>query len=228
MVGSRTPIEWWGRKEKDEVLKISKKHIDGILKAVEKMNNAIQIFCDVEDGEKTEKISEEVLKKEGEADQRKGEILEDLSEKTFHPMSREKIVRLIMTADDIADNAKGAAGKIVLLDPTTLNEELRENLKKLSNLALEAVKLLENTYSTLLENPEESLEMTNEIEKMEEKIDYFRAKELMPKLIEWADKIQKPGTSSILVEIENNIEEVADQTENVADIIRKIAISYRS
>lgn len=226
MVGSRTPMEWWGKEKRSEVLKVSKKHIEEILKTVEKMNKAVRIFCDIENQEKIREASEEVMKAEREADKIKKEILDNLSRETFHPISREEIVRLIMTADDIADNAKGAAAKISLIDSNILNEELRGSFKNLAHLALESVELLESTYSTFLENPEDALEMTDEVEKLEEKIDYFRAKKLIPKIIDWADEINKAGSSIILVEIEDNIEEVADQTENVADSIRKIAISY--
>lgn len=221
-MSSESPLTWLGKGKEKRALKLCRKHIDKIVKTTESMEETVRSFCEA--GKDTKRKSEKVFKREREADEVKREILNELSKGNFPPLSRDVIIRLATTADDIADNARGAAAKVNLLDSSELNDSLRNNLKTLAGLALEIVRLLEDTYSTLLKDPKATLEKTNRVEKMEEKIDYFRAGNLASRIIEWSNQLCKPGTSGVLYEIENNIEEVADQTENTADIIREIAI----
>lgn len=226
MVGSRTPIEWWERNRKREVFELSREHINQVLTTTEKMKNVFGLFSKTDDREQIKKASDEVIENERTADEAKSDILDDLAEGTFHPINRDEIIRLVMTADDIGDNAKAASAKITLLDPKDLDKGFRNDLDKLSVMDLEIVQTLERAYSDLLEDPEKAIEDTRRVEKLEEKIDIFRAENLLPKIIEWGNETHKIGNFTVLKEVEENLEEVADQTENVADVIRSIAISF--
>lgn len=219
---SKRSLVWLGKAKEKQALKLFKKHIKSILETTELMDKTIHAFCNNEKDIKEN--SNRTQKKERDADIVKSEILNELSKGNFPPISSEAIIRLVTSADDIATNARGAASKITLLDPSELNKELRNDLKTFSSLVLETIKLLDNTYSIFLKNPKKSLIKTDEVEKMEEKIDHFRYNKVLPQLINWADQIQKPGTSMALLNIEENLEESADQAENVADIIRGFAI----
>lgn len=216
------PIAWLGKQKEKRALSLSKKHMDEIVDTVESMKEAVQTFA--KDGEKFASGSNLVFNKEKEADKTKANILNQLSKGNFPPMSREKIIRLLTTADDIADNARAAAMKLTFVDPSDVNASVKDGLKKLAELSFESSKLLKEAFLALLENPENAIDKTEKVEKIEEKIDFFRAENLTPKMIKWADKSHKPGTSSIINEVEGNIEEVADQAENCADAIREIAI----
>lgn len=217
-----SPLTWLGRQKEKKALQLSTDHIEEIVETAESMRNAVHLFCN--NGENIREGAEKVFDNEREADKIKSQILKELSKGNFPPMSRENIIRLILTADDIADNARAAAMKLTFLDPKNVNEELKEELKKLSNFAFEATKLLKNAFSAMFENPEAVRKGTAEVEKMEEKVDSFRAKKLTPTLVKWADESKLPGTSYVLAEVENNIENVVDETENCADVLREIAI----
>ncbi|KXB09184.1 hypothetical protein AKJ35_01275 [candidate division MSBL1 archaeon SCGC-AAA833F18] len=221
-MSSQRPLAWLGRGKEKRALDLFKKHMNKITETTESMEDALHTFCDGK--ENVDRKTNSVLAKEREADEIKAEIIDELSKGNFPPLGREEIIRLVMTADDIADNARGAAAKITFLDSSELSESLRDDLKTLSSLALEVVQLLESTYLTLLEDPKVALKRTSEVEKMEEEIDHFRASELMPAVIEWSDQSGKSGTSIILKEVADNMEEVADRSEDVADEIRSIAI----
>lgn len=221
-MSSESPIAWLGRQKEKRALKLSIKHIEEIVETSESMKRAVHTFC--ENGENIRENSEKVFDNERKADKVKSDIIEELSKGNFPPMRRENIIRLVLTADDIADNARAAAMKLTFLDPENVGEDLKKELKKLSDFAYEAAKLLKNAFSAMLDNPEAVREETAKVEKMEEKVDSFRSESLTPKLVKWADEANKPGTSYVLAEVENNIEESVDGTENCADVLREIAI----
>lgn len=216
------PLAWLGKQKEKRALTLCKGHMEKIVKVTDSMGNAVYSFCD---GKKNfKKESKMVFDNERAADRKKAEVLEELSKGNFPPLSREMIIRLLMTVDDIADNARAAAMKLTFLKSEDISEDVKEGLKKLSDLAKEATVLLKESFSLLLEDPQKAVDKTGEVEKIEEKGDYFRAENLTPKLVKWADESQRPGTSYTLVEVEGNIEEVLDQAENSADVIREIAI----
>ena len=221
-MSSEKSISWLGKQKEKRALNLSKEHIDQIVDTAELMKNAITKFC--ENDENIDADSDDVFNKEKQADETKAKILTELSKGNFPPMSREKIMRLVTTADDIADNARAAAMKLSLLKAEEIDKDLKKDLGKLSEYAYESTKLLKIAFDALLEDPESAIEKTEKVEDMEEKIDFFHAENLTPKLIKWADESHKPGSSYVLTEVEDNIEEVADQAENCADAIREIAI----
>lgn len=221
-MSSRSPITWLGRQKEKKALQLSTEHIEEIVKTTESMKDTVHLFCN--NGKNLREGAEDVFNNERKADKIKSQIIEELSKGNFPPMSRENIIRLILTADDIADNARAAAMKLTFLDPENVSDELKEELKKLSNFAFESTKLLKNAFSAMFEDPEAVREETAKVEKMEEKVDSFRAEKLTPTLVKWADESKLPGTSYVLAEVENNIENAVDETENCADVLREIAI----
>lgn len=214
---------WFGRKKEEKVLKLSEKHLEKVVEVVEAMKDAVNSFK-----RKTDEFrgfSEKAINKEREADREKGKVLKELATGHFPQVSGEAIMRLILTTDDIAENARAAVEKLVFLNPNDVDQEIRTEMEKLANFAYEAVNLLKKVYSiSLYENLEEAIGKTEQVEKMEEKVDHFRAEKLTPKIIEWANKSDKTGDVIILVEVEGNIEEVVDQAENSVDVIREIVL----
>lgn len=212
-----------GEQEK-EILELCRKHMDRVLKTVEVMRDAVHFFCNLEE-EKLKAAADGAAKAERKADREKAKIIEKLSRGPIHPIDREEIIRLVLNTDDVAENARAAARKLVLLSPEEFCNELGDDLRSFSDLALEIAVQLKNAFGTLLENPKKAIDEANKVEKMEEKIDVFRAKHISVEIIDWADRSKKPGTSLILKEVTDNMEDVADRSEDVADVIRSIAIA---
>lgn len=214
---------WFGRKKEERVLKLSENHLEKVTEVVEAMKDAINSFK-----RKTGEVrdfSKKAIDKEREADREKGKVLKELATGNFPQVSGEAVMRLILSTDDIAENARAAVEKLVFLNPNDVDEEIRTELEKLANFAYESVNLLKTVYSiSLYEDLEEAVEKTEQVEKMEEKVDHFRADKMTPKIIEWANKSDKTGDIIVLVEVEGNIEEVVDQAENSVDVIREIAL----
>lgn len=215
-------INWLGKSKEKSALKLCKDHMNKIVEVSELTNEAIKLFG--KDKGKFQNAAQKVMEGEKAADEKKSEVLRELSKGNFPPLSREMIIRLLLTTDDIGDNSRAAAMKLSFLDPDKIDDEIIDNLEELSKFLKKSSKNLKETFSLLLEDPETAIDKTEEVEDIEEEADDFKNKTLIPSLVEWADKSKTPGTSYMLVEVGNNVEEAVDRTENAADIIREIAI----
>lgn len=227
MVGSRSPIEWLGRSRRTEALELCKEHIEEIFKTTKKMRKVFGLLKEGADKEEVEKAIKEVRENERKADEIKSKILDDLSEKDIHPIDREEIIRLAMTSDDIGDNANAGSSKVIFTNFGRIDDELIDDLYKLVEKDVEIVQTLKEAYTTLLKDPSEAINKTQEVERLEEEIDHFRAYSLLPKLIKWGNETTAIGDFSVIREVEGNLENLADETENVADVIRSIAVSLQ-
>ena len=222
---AKGPLLWMGEARERKILEICDGHVKKVVKTVVGMSKAIHGFCDM-DLKKVDKGFEEAFKNERAADEIKRKILEELSMGIFHPIHRDEIIRLTMTTDEIAANAKAATRKLRYLDPKKLHEKLRETLR---TFAIDLVNISNKTYEAfvaLTKDSKTAVVLSHEVERLEEKIDDLRADELTPELLTWYKKIKEIGPSIILKEITDNMEDVADFCEDVSDIIRCIAISH--
>ena len=224
-MSSRGPLTWMGEARERKILDIADEHIKRIVKTVNGMNKAVQAFCNL-DAKKRDEGFNEAFKSEREADVIKRNILEELSKGIFHPINRDEIIRLTMTADEIAANAKAAARKLKYVDARKLPMDLRSTMRTYSTAVLEISIKTHEAFITLEKDSKSAIALAYEVEKLEEKIDDLRAEELTPELLKWYKKIKDIGQSLMMKEITENMESIADLCEDVSDIIRSIAISY--
>lgn len=220
----RIPIRWAGEEKEKEMLELCKEHLSEVSETVKSLREFLYLHFEKEIEESVERALNKVEVSEKEADETKDEILERLSEGIFHPFHREEIIDLVTSADYIADNAKAVALKLTFIKLEN-SENLDNGFKNLCNMACEAVESLRGAFELTLEEPKRAMKKTKEVEKIEEKADYFRAQNLLPNLVKWADKSNKAGTSDLLMQIEENLEAMLDQSEKSADIVKRIAIA---
>ncbi|MEM4723550.1 MAG: DUF47 family protein [Candidatus Hadarchaeum sp.] len=222
---AKGPLTWMAESRERKILDICDEHIKRIVKTVAGMNKAVQAFCDL-DIKKMNEGFQEAFKSERDADVIKRNILEELSKGIFHPINRDEIIRLTMTADEIAANAKAAARKLKYVDAKKLPSDLKKTMKTYSTAVLETAIRTHETFISLERDPKAAVALSHEVEKLEEKIDDLRAEELTPSLLKWYKKVKDIGQSLLMKEITENMESIADLCEDVSDIIRSIAISY--
>jgi hypothetical protein len=214
-----------GEARERKILEICDGHIKKVVDTVVGMSKAVQGFCDI-NIKKVDEGFQEVFKSERAADEVKRKILEELSKGIIHPINRDAIIRLTITADEVAANAKAAARKLHYLDPKKLHEKLREIIRTFSK---DLVSISNRTYEAfvaLTKDSKTAVVLSHEVERLEEKIDDLRADELTPELLIWYKKVKDIGPSMVLKEITDNMEDVADFCEDVSDIIRSIAVSH--
>jgi len=75
----------------------------------------------------------------------------------------------------------------------------------------------------LLDDPEAAINVTHEVERMEEEIDEYRVA-LIENILEYGDEVKSIAAWLMLKEAVENMENIADRSEDVADVIRSIAI----
>jgi predicted phosphate transport protein (TIGR00153 family) len=213
---------WLSRKKEREILGECKLHADAIVATVAEMKKVVYSFCE-DDLEGVKRNFEMVFKQERDADNLKREILDKLSTGPFHPITREEVIRVVLTADDVAANAKSAARKISASSSRILPDEIKDGLRGLADMDVRIAEKMREAFIKLLEDPRAAIEVTNEVERMEEEIDDFRVS-LVEKILKFGDTAKSISAWLMLKEAVENMEDVADRSEDVADVIRSIAI----
>lgn len=222
---AKGPLLWMGEARERKILEICDSHVKKVVETVVGMSKAIHGFCDM-DLKKVDEGVEEAFKNERAADEVKRKILEELSVGIFHPIHRDEIIRLTMTTDEIAANAKAATRKLRYLDPKKLHEKLREAIRTIADDLVNISNKTYDAFVALTKDSKKAVVLSHEVERLEEKIDDLRADELTPALLTWYKKIKDIGPSIVLKEMTDNMENVADFCEDVSDIIRCVAISH--
>jgi hypothetical protein len=225
MLKSTSMMLWLGREKEREMIELCKDHMSEIVETVLSLKKMVYAFYK-SDEKKMSRAFKEVAARERHADEIKRRIIRELSKGVFHPINREEITRLILTADDIATNAEAASRRLKLVPPTETTEELRKGLRDLSDNLLTMVKLVDEALKVLVKKPRDSIKLTDETERIEEEIDEYRMYRLVPKLVGWINESKAMGFSLMLKEAIDRMEEVADRCEDVADVIRSIVISH--
>jgi len=139
--------------------------------------------------------------------------------KTFiTPIDREDIHKLASRLDDILDLAEAASSRIDLYRPCDVPREAKE----LSLVLLESVKLVKEMVSLLhsLKKPARIMELTVEINRLEDQADYIRRSTLARLFREEKDPVELIKWKDIL----EYIERATDRCEDVADITEGIVL----
>ncbi len=213
---------WLSRKIEKEILSECKLHADAVVATVAEMRKAVHSFCEG-NLENTKRDFKLVFDQERGADDLKREILDKLSRGPFHPITREEVIRVVLTADDVAANAKSAARKISVSSATGLPDRIKEGLKGLADMDVRIAERMRDAFVKLLDDPEAAINVTHEVERMEEEIDEYRVA-LIENILEYGDEVKSIAAWLMLKEAVENMENIADRSEDVADVIRSIAI----
>jgi len=215
-----------GKQREKEILGFCADHVAKIIETVEKMQTSVEAYRD-DDIEMARSLAESASQTEKEGDEVKRKILNELVKGIFHPIDRDEILRLVLEADGIASNAKAAAKKLCMIPRETLDDVLADALVELAKRLVTTVKTLGQTFQALVEGSEETIELSQKVESLEEEIDDFRAILIRDRFLPWCQRTNQAGLCIIMKEAMDNMENVADQAEDVADVIRSIAILSR-
>ncbi|MEM2875238.1 MAG: DUF47 family protein [Candidatus Hadarchaeales archaeon] len=224
-MSAKGPLVWLGEAREKKILEICGEHMKKVVDTVVGLKTALDGFLDG-DSKKQSNGFKRVFEAERAADELKRRVLEELSVGIFHPIHRDEIMRLTLTADEVAANAKAAARKLNMVDSKKIPQKLGEILKKFANELVNAAEAMQKAFLELSRDRSEAVALSHEVEKFEEKVDDLRAEELTPELMRWYKKVKDIGLSLVVKELTDNMENVADFCEDVSDIIRVIAISH--
>jgi predicted phosphate transport protein (TIGR00153 family) len=196
-----------------------------VVETVEAMKWVVHAFCN-DDFNALEEHYKQAFDSERAADDVKHRILRDVSTGPLHPIDREEVIRLVLTADDIAENAKSGARKLRFASTTGLTDQINAGLREMADLCVEIAQSMRTAFETLNEGPKAAIEAASLVEILEESIDEFRLA-LLKNILSCKEpvaSIRSLGPWLMLLNAIENMEDVADRSEDVADVIRSIAI----
>jgi uncharacterized protein Yka (UPF0111/DUF47 family) len=142
----------------------------------------------------------------------------------FHPIDRETILRLVLGSDDIAAYAKAWSRRVVLMLPLQerLPESTTSRLLIMGRKVVDATRLVKESVEKLVEEPRAVLELANKVERLEEEVDELRVS-VFSEIIKICDS-SKTSFCILSKELMDSIEDAADKCEDVADILRSLAL----
>ncbi len=214
---------WLGRQKEKEIFNYCTNHVKRIIETVEEMRRGVHAYHE-KDLESARTLARASSDKEKEGDEIKKKILGELVKGVFHPIDRDEILRLVLEVDGIASNAKAAAGKLCMIPREKMGDSLSRSLVDLADKLVTIVETMSDAFSALVEGSEEVFDLSQKVESLEEEIDDFRAILIQNEFLPWCHDINEAGLCILLKEAMDNMEKVADQAEDVADVIRSIAI----
>ncbi len=185
---------------------------DNIVKGVE-------ILQRINDEERRQHYYQELRTVEHETDEIVHETLTHLHKTFVTPLDREDIHQLLTTLDDILDLANVAAGNIALYQPKQFPPELTELIRVLlegAKLVREMIKLVRN----IGKNAKRILEMTVEVNRLENEADQIR-RDIMARLLrEEKDPMELIKWKDIISYVEN----ATDRCEDVGNLLEGIVL----
>jgi predicted phosphate transport protein (TIGR00153 family) len=213
---------WLSRRKEKKVLNLCKAHLDKTIETVMGMKQVVYSFCE-EDFNKLEEHYKKTFDSEREADEIKHRILRDVSTGPLHPIDREEVIRLVLTVDDIAENAKSGARKLCFASTECRRDEVKADLREMADRCVEIVEKVRIALEKLSEDSDAAIEVADQVERMEENIDEFRLG-LIKRVLKCGDEVKSLGPWIMLLNAIENMENVSDRSEDVADVVRSIAI----
>ena len=167
---------------------------------------------------------ESVSQLEMRADELRRLMVEELTKSEIFPEEREDLMELVRAVDWVADWSK-EAGRIMIIIPfQKAPEEMKKAAQDMCRANLDCVSILAKCIHELhSSNPEEALNLANQVELLEEELD-----ELYSIARGYLATMEFPefstGALILLNEFLDALETVADWCENTADIVRAIAV----
>lgn len=213
---------WISKTRRNIALELYINHVEKISMVVEHALVAIKAYAN----RNYEKLSEEwkyVFDLERAADDIKRRIIEDLSRELLHPIDREEVIRLVITSDDIASKAKALTRRLTLAIHDEIPNDIIEPIIEIASEVFKATKLLlEASRKLLAGDSKRVLELAEEVERIEERVDEKRV-DIFGKVLSYCNTA-KASSCILAKEIVDIVEEAADDCEDVADVLRSIVL----
>jgi predicted phosphate transport protein (TIGR00153 family) len=210
-----------GGRKLEELVSKTIKHLEIVSESIKVLLEMVNLLRE-DKADEAVKLFEDVNKLEHKADDLKREIMRELRMGFLHPLDREDILKLIITADDIAAYTKATARRIVILNRVGLKapRKILDYLHDIIERSVNAAEILHKAINALTRNIDEALTLVDKVEEIEEEIDEIRMNAL-----EELYKICKEKMTIdciLLKEIIDDAENISDKAEDTGDLLRII------
>lgn len=210
-----------GKEKEEAILELTRKNIDKACDVVSLLKDVVKAFSDC-NLDKVNEIAAKMKQLEEESDEITKKIVLELTTGIILPVDRQDLLALAHDLDDIADWAEECA-RIIKESPfCIISEKLKPDLQNLTNATIQTVNKLREALFTMRSSMKKAIELTYEVNKLEEKVDDLELK-LRKDLLQSESDIKVILTVKDLVAA---IENVADAAEDTSDRARIIAMKY--
>ena len=201
-----------------------------ILNYIEKIRDIIKFFTNAIDKlndldlENAIKLLSDSIKTDTEADQLRRKILLEIERKVDDAFLKDYLAKLLRMLDRVSEWIKEASRYLDIIPYLEIPIELREKIEELSRLDLEAIESIFNAAKALIKGDRNAvLKYTLEAEEIEEKADEI-LHIARKNLVVIGGSIENPALIVMLRDFIEALENVTDYAEDVADILRLIAL----
>lgn len=210
-----------GKEKEEAILELTRKNIDKACDVVSLLKDVVKAFSDC-NLDKVNEIATKMKQLEEESDEITKKIALELTTGIILPVDRQDLLALAHDLDDIADWAEECA-RIIKESPfCVISEKLKPDLQNLTDATVQTVNKLREALFTMRSSMKKAIELTYEVNKLEEKVDDLELK-LRKDLLQSESDIKVILTVKDLVAA---IENVADAAEDTSDRARIIAMKY--
>ncbi|TFG23120.1 MAG: DUF47 family protein [Promethearchaeota archaeon] len=218
-----TLIEYFKKRTATSVLEKSIKHAQKVQECVRELKIGIDILLTDKNLEKAYTNFHNVDLLEGEADQLRREILQDISKGELNPSVRTDLSHLIKRQDDVANCATGVARRINTISIKFWNQSSEETInlvKEIMNTTVECVDYLDKIVLDLLQERKKVIDFSKQINLLEHKIDLSNIK--LRKSLQETNYDVNHFTIFTAGNTFDIMEAISDAIETVADYIMQL------
>jgi predicted phosphate transport protein (TIGR00153 family) len=204
------------------VLNICEDHIRRVLESVRELARMVDAFSNHADFDTMETHLFQIKKLKDEATESKRQLLNELAETGMLLMNREDFMRLSVQINEIPDYCEGAAYRLNYMVKNKINigTDLHDALMNLAKNVLKTVTNLRKTILSLKYSRSKAIEMSKSVEIAEYAVDeIFRETEM--KILDAGHSL---GTTLILKDLAQFLEDIADKAEDAIDSTRVLAL----
>ncbi|ASJ05329.1 TIGR00153 family protein [Thermococcus barossii] len=211
----------FGGKE-SSVFEAIDRHLEVVKESLVAFRELMNAYLDG-DFERARAFEREVDQLESKADTLRRSIETMLYEGAFLPANRGDYVRLSELIDQVADAAESAAHTLILAKPKA-PVELRDEIMKLVESAIESYALLEEAVNALNSDVDRAIELAKAVEDAEERADEVEY-DVKGKVFE--SETVTTYAKLIWNQILTKIGDIADRAEDASDQVMLMAIKRR-
>lgn len=213
---------WFAQRRKSKVLEIADRQMTLAIDTVVELGKSINAALNGNKKQALESI-ERLSTTEHEIDELRRTIFEELTRGSMPSKDREDIMHLVKRLDDMADHVKDAARAVLLLLEAKVPREMWEHFVETSEDLVACASTLRKAIEKLGTNPPKAMELAKKIDEIEGRVDekYLKAKKL---LLKNSNKMDA-ATISMVKDLIEEMEHVADSCDDIADYVRILTVA---
>jgi hypothetical protein len=213
-------LEWFKKRREERLLQLVEQHLETVVRVVENLENTIKAATRHNEKEMAT-WAKRVVNGEKEADKMRREVMDKLSRGALPSGDREDLMNLVKQVDMIADWSRESIRVLNAFSVNRIPDSLNKACLEMVKGSKECAFAVRKCFIRMINKPEEALQVADQVERQEEKVDFLheKARRLLVRETE-----MKAGLAVLVNELFEAIEMIADYCEGACDQVRIIIV----